>query len=106
MYAGRVDESAPEMGSEDFSYMLEKRPGALMWPGNGDSAALHNPGYDFNDSAILPGRAIGWNRCASACRAEAAGTGPAAMGRAAAMRFPMPCPAGHLCPCLAVLYGF
>ncbi len=45
----------PEMGSEDFSYLLEKRPGALLWIGNGDSADLHNPGYDFNDAAILPG---------------------------------------------------
>ena len=53
---GAVDgDCVPEMGSEDFSYMLEKRPGALMWLGNGDSAALHNPGYDFDDRAILPG---------------------------------------------------
>lgn len=46
---------APEMGSEDFSYMLQRRPGALLWIGNGDSAELHSPSYDFNDSAILPG---------------------------------------------------
>lgn len=45
----------PEMGSEDFSYLLEKRPGALLWIGNGDSADLHHPAYDFNDAAILPG---------------------------------------------------
>ncbi len=43
------------MGSEDFSYMLEKRPGALIWLGNGDSADLHNPAYDFNDGAIVHG---------------------------------------------------
>ncbi|MFS8054216.1 M20 family metallopeptidase [Rhizobium sp. BR 317] len=43
------------MGSEDFSYMLEKRPGALIWLGNGDSADLHNPAYDFNDNAIAYG---------------------------------------------------
>ncbi|MBB5574722.1 M20 aminoacylase family protein [Rhizobium paranaense] len=43
------------MGSEDFSYMLEKRPGALIWLGNGDSAGLHNPAYDFNDNAIAYG---------------------------------------------------
>ena len=49
------DDCAPEMGSEDFAYMLEARPGALMWLGNGDSADLHNAGYDFNDAAILPG---------------------------------------------------
>ena len=53
---GTVDaDCPPEMGSEDFAYMLERRPGALMWIGNGDSAGLHNPGYDFNDDAILPG---------------------------------------------------
>ncbi|MGO4835535.1 M20/M25/M40 family metallo-hydrolase, partial [Rhizobiaceae sp. 2RAB30] len=43
------------MGAEDFSYMLEKRPGAIIWLGNGDSAGLHNPGYDFNDDAIPHG---------------------------------------------------
>lgn len=43
------------MGAEDFSYMLEKRPGAIIWLGNGDSAGLHNPGYDFNDDAIIHG---------------------------------------------------
>jgi hippurate hydrolase len=45
----------PTMGSEDFSYMLEKRPGAFMFIGNGDSADLHNPAYDFNDEAIFHG---------------------------------------------------
>ena len=43
------------MGSEDFSYMLEKRPGAIMWLGNGDSAGLHHPAYDFSDDAIIHG---------------------------------------------------
>lgn len=43
------------MCSEDFSYMLEKRPGAYIWLGNGDSADLHNPAYDFNDEAIIHG---------------------------------------------------
>jgi hippurate hydrolase len=43
------------MGSEDFSFMLEKRPGAMIWFGNGDSAALHHPSYDFNDDAIVHG---------------------------------------------------
>ncbi len=42
----------PSMGAEDFAYMLEERPGAFMFIGNGDSAALHNQGYDFNDDAI------------------------------------------------------
>lgn len=43
----------PSMGSEDFAFMLEQCPGAYIWLGNGDSAALHNPAYDFND-AIAP----------------------------------------------------
>ena len=42
----------PTMGSEDFSFMLEARPGAMMWIGNGDTAGLHNPAYDFNDEII------------------------------------------------------
>ena len=42
----------PEMGAEDFSYMLEARPGAFIMIGNGDSARLHNPAYDFNDAAL------------------------------------------------------
>ncbi len=43
---------APHMGAEDFSYMLEKRPGAFIFIGNGDTASLHNAAYDFNDEAI------------------------------------------------------
>jgi amidohydrolase len=42
----------PGMGAEDFSYMLEKRPGALIWIGNGPSPGLHHPRYDFNDEAL------------------------------------------------------
>lgn len=42
----------PVMGAEDFSYMLESRPGAFVFLGNGDTAALHNSAYDFNDDAI------------------------------------------------------
>ena len=50
--AARVkDDIAPTMGAEDFSYMLEKCPGAYVYIGNGDSAGLHHPGYDFNDEA-------------------------------------------------------
>lgn len=45
-------DAAPLMGGEDFSYMLEARPGAFIFVGNGDSAFLHNPAYDFNDEAI------------------------------------------------------
>ncbi len=46
---------APIMGAEDFSYMLEARPGAFVFIGNGDSAGLHHPGYDFDDTAIPHG---------------------------------------------------
>jgi amidohydrolase len=42
----------PVMGAEDFSFMLEARPGAFIFVGNGDSANLHHPAYDFNDEAI------------------------------------------------------
>ncbi len=45
----------PVMGGEDFSYMLEQRPGAFIFAGNGSTAALHNPGYDFNDELIPHG---------------------------------------------------
>ncbi|RLQ87869.1 M20 aminoacylase family protein [Notoacmeibacter ruber] len=45
----------PLMGAEDFAYMLEARPGAYIFVGNGDSAGLHSPNYDFNDDAIPHG---------------------------------------------------
>ena len=40
-----------EMGAEDFSYMLQKRPGAYLFLGIGEAAGLHSPNYDFNDDA-------------------------------------------------------
>ncbi len=43
----------PEMGSEDFSYLLEERPGAYVYLGIGEAAGLHHPEYDFND-AVSP----------------------------------------------------
>ena len=46
----------PAMGSEDFAFMLQEKPGSYIWIGNGDgdgSCMVHNPGYDFNDE-ILP----------------------------------------------------
>jgi amidohydrolase len=49
------EEVAPMMAGEDFSYMLEARPGAFIFMGNGASASLHNPAYDFNDDAIPHG---------------------------------------------------
>ena len=45
-------EMAPKMGAEDFSYMLEARPGAFIFLGIGEGANLHHPAYDFNDEAI------------------------------------------------------
>ena len=45
------DQSNREMGSEDFSYMLEARPGAYLFLGIGPGAGLHHPAYDFNDEA-------------------------------------------------------
>ncbi|KZM50451.1 M20 aminoacylase family protein [Labrenzia sp. OB1] len=53
---GKVDHNIePMMGGEDFSYMLEERPGAFIFAGNGDSAGLHHPAYDFNDDLIPVG---------------------------------------------------
>jgi len=48
-------DQAPVMGGEDFSFMLESRPGAFIFMGNGDSAGLHHEDYDFNDAAIPVG---------------------------------------------------
>jgi hippurate hydrolase len=53
--------TVPVMGGEDFSFMLEARPGAFIFMGNGDSAGLHHPKYDFNDAA-LPVGASYWAR--------------------------------------------
>ncbi|MFV0293428.1 MAG: M20 aminoacylase family protein [Paracoccus sp. (in: a-proteobacteria)] len=50
--AGVNDNVAPMMAGEDFSFMLNTRPGAYIFLGNGDSAMLHHPEYDFNDEAI------------------------------------------------------
>jgi amidohydrolase len=54
---------APLMGAEDFAFMLQERPGAFIYIGNGNSASLHNPGYDFNDEAIPAGTSY-WVRLA------------------------------------------
>ncbi|MBL3571075.1 amidohydrolase [Rhodovulum sp. BSW8] len=51
--SGRVDPAtAPLMGGEDFSYMLLERPGAYIFLGNGDTASVHHPAYNFDDEAI------------------------------------------------------
>jgi amidohydrolase len=54
---------APVMGAEDFAFMLAERPGAFIFVGNGDSAGLHHPAYDFNDEVIPTGTSY-WVRLA------------------------------------------
>ncbi|HLW91492.1 MAG TPA: M20 aminoacylase family protein [Roseiarcus sp.] len=56
-----VADMPPVMGAEDFSFMLEARPGAFIMIGNGDSAGLHDPKYDFNDAALPYGMSY-WAR--------------------------------------------
>ncbi|MDR3467568.1 MAG: M20 family metallopeptidase [Xanthobacteraceae bacterium] len=53
--ANVVADAKPIMAAEDFAYMLEARPGAFIFVGNGDSAELHHPAYNFNDEAIVYG---------------------------------------------------
>ncbi|WP_300518141.1 M20 aminoacylase family protein [Aliiroseovarius sp.] len=48
-------QAPPIMGGEDFAYMLESRPGAYILVGNGDTAAVHHPEYNFDDNAIPTG---------------------------------------------------
>ncbi|MBN2631338.1 MAG: amidohydrolase [Rhodobacteraceae bacterium] len=51
--SGQVDDNtAPLMGAEDFSFMLNERPGAYIFLGNGETAMLHHPAYNFDDNAI------------------------------------------------------
>jgi amidohydrolase len=60
----KVDTNVPAvMGAEDFSFMLQERPGAFIFVGNGDSAGLHHPAYDFNDEVIPVGTSY-WVRLA------------------------------------------
>ncbi|MEX0365241.1 MAG: M20 aminoacylase family protein [Ruegeria sp.] len=54
--AGKVNSNTdPIMPSEDFAYMLEERPGAYIFIGNGDTAMCHHPAYNFDDGAIPAG---------------------------------------------------
>jgi hippurate hydrolase len=51
--SGQVNaDTPPLMGAEDFSYMLIERPGAYIFLGNGNTADVHNPAYNFDDAAI------------------------------------------------------
>ena len=54
---GVTDDFPPTMGAEDFAFMLQEKPGAYLFVGNGDSTPLHTPGYDFNDDALPFGAA-------------------------------------------------
>lgn len=47
--------AGPEMGAEDFAYLLEKRPGSYLFVGNGETAGLHHPEFDFDDEAAAAG---------------------------------------------------
>ncbi len=53
--SGGCDEAPLIMGGEDFAYLLEERPGAYILVGNGNSAGVHHPEYNFNDEAIPAG---------------------------------------------------
>ena len=53
--SGDCAEAPLVMGGEDFAYMLEERPGAYILVGNGDTAMVHHPEYNFNDEAIPAG---------------------------------------------------
>ena len=74
--ASNVGEQEPTMGAEDFSYMLQAKPGCYSFIANGDGAhremghgggpcMLHNPSYDFNDE-LIPLGATYWARLAEA----------------------------------------
>jgi hippurate hydrolase len=56
--SGDCAEAPLVMGGEDFAFMLEERPGAYILVGNGDTAMVHHPAYDFNDAAIPAG--VSW----------------------------------------------
>ena len=51
--AGEVTHCAPVMGAEDFAFMLQRRPGAYLFLGQGEGPTVHHPKYDFND-AVAP----------------------------------------------------
>ncbi len=53
--SGQCDTAPLVMGGEDFAFMLEERPGAYILVGNGDSAPVHHPEYNFNDEVIPAG---------------------------------------------------
>ncbi|MGR3541606.1 MAG: M20 aminoacylase family protein [Hasllibacter sp.] len=56
--SGQCEDAPLVMGGEDFAYMLEARPGAYILVGNGDTAPVHHPEYDFDDEAIPAGASL------------------------------------------------
>ena len=61
----------PSMGAEDFSFMLERKPGCYIWLGagrNGENPMLHSPYYDFNDAVLGDGIRL-WDRLLGAALA-------------------------------------
>src|SRR5512143_1669517 len=74
--AANVDtDPVPELGSEDFSFMLQAKPGCYVWLGAGrgpDTPNVHNPHYDFNDDALAVGASY-WVTLAEQQLAAAAG---------------------------------
>ena len=68
----KVDaDTPPLMGAEDFSFMLLERPGAYIFVGNGDTAMVHHPAYNFDDKVIpYRGKLVcrAWSR--RGCRGE------------------------------------
>lgn len=53
--SGACEEAPLIMGGEDFAYLLQERPGAYILVGNGDTAMVHHPEYNFNDEVIPAG---------------------------------------------------
>ncbi|MBD7989526.1 amidohydrolase [Ochrobactrum sp. Sa2BUA5] len=60
-----IEDFRPRTASEDFAFMLEQKPGTYFFVGNGDSAGLHSPNYNFNDEILLPA-ALFWVRLTEA----------------------------------------
>ncbi|GAA5541551.1 MULTISPECIES: M20 aminoacylase family protein [Brucella] len=60
-----IEDFRPRTASEDFAFMLEQKPGTYFFVGNGESAGLHSPDYNFNDKILLPA-ALFWVRLTEA----------------------------------------
>ena len=67
---GLETDMTPVMGAEDFSFMLEQKPGAYIWLGAGlESENLHSPHFDFNDEILTIGASL-WVRLAESKLAQ------------------------------------